>query len=152
MWQERKPENSGARTVPVPPSPKPTASAATLIGKGMLIKGRIESQQDLYIDGEVQGSLDVPNSRLTVGPNGKVRAGAKARELDVQGAIEGNVESSEKVSVRTGGSLVGDVRTAGIVIEDGAFFKGTIDIVKRASIPIVEAPQRELDPVLVPSG
>jgi cytoskeletal protein CcmA (bactofilin family) len=103
--------------------------SVALIGKAMLIKGHIISKQDLYIDGEVQGTLEALESRLTIGPNGKCNAGAKAREVDVLGIIHGNVESATRVSIRGGGQLIGDVKTAGIVIEDGAYFKGSIDIV-----------------------
>ena len=153
MWQERKQDNpnpaSGTGAVP-PPKPAVTPSPTAFIGRSILIKGRIESQQDLYIDGEVQGTVDVPSSRLTIGPNGRARAGAKAREIDVFGAVDGNVESSEKVCVRTGGSLVGDVKTAGIMIEDGAYFKGSIDIVRRPAIPIVELSSEAAPPEMLP--
>jgi cytoskeletal protein CcmA (bactofilin family) len=145
MWQEKKQENiaSAARSTPVAPTPViRTATSGTpditIIGKGMLIKGRVESRQDMYVDGEVEGSMDAPNCRLTIGPNGKAHAGATARELEILGVIDGNVESTEKVLVRTGGRLVGNVRTAGIVIEDGAFFKGSIDIVRTPPVRPVE--------------
>ncbi len=136
MWQERK--QDVARTAVNDPA---EGLGVARIGKGMLIKGRVESRQDLYIDGEVQGTLTVPDHRLTIGPNGRAGAGAKAREVDVMGVIDGDIESSEKVSVRKGGRLVGDVRTAGIVIEDGAYFKGSIDIVKRRPTPAPDPPR-----------
>lgn len=103
--------------------------AVALIGKAMLIKGRVISKQDLYVDGEVQGALEAPECRVTIGPNGKAQAGAKGREVEVLGTIDGDVEATARVFIRTGGRLVGNVRTAGIVIEDGAYFKGNIDIV-----------------------
>ena len=115
MWEERK--QSGF-----------TSNGTTVIGKTMVINGSIESSQDLYVDGQVTGRLDVANCRLTIGPNGKAEANATARDLDVQGALAGNVESSGRISIQKGGRLVGDVRTVGIVIEDGAYFKGGIDI------------------------
>lgn len=99
------------------------------IGKAMLIKGHVVSRQDLYVDGEVEGTLEATDCCITIGPNGRADAGAKAREVDVRGTIMGNVESTTRVSIRRGGSLIGDVKTAGIVIEDGAYFKGSIDIV-----------------------
>ena len=95
----------------------------------MHIKGDIVSQEELYIDGEIEGSLALQHS-LTVGPNGKVRANIKARELTILGSVRGNVEISGKLAIRENGSLVGDVRTAGISIDDGAYFKGGIDIVR----------------------
>ncbi len=102
---------------------------AAVIGKGMIIKGSIHSKQDVILHGEVEGVLDVENFRLTIGPTGRAMANAKAREVDIQGSIDGNVDSTDKISIRTGGRLVGDIRTAGIVIEDGAYFKGAVDIV-----------------------
>jgi cytoskeletal protein CcmA (bactofilin family) len=105
------------------------AGGLAVIGTGMRIKGTIHSKQDLYVDGEVEGNLEVENCRLTIGPHGKAASNAKAREVDIQGAIEGRVESTEKISIRNGGRLVGDIRAAGIVIEDGAYFKGGVDIV-----------------------
>jgi cytoskeletal protein CcmA (bactofilin family) len=103
--------------------------AVTLIGKAMIIKGHIVSKQDLYIDGEVQGTLEAIGFRLTIGPNGKADAGAKAQEIEIMGTITGDVESATRVSIRRGGSLIGDVKTAGISIDDGGYFKGSIDIV-----------------------
>lgn len=103
------------------------------IGKDMVIRGSIQSDQDLYVDGAVEGPVDARNSRLTIGPHGKAISGARAREVDVMGRVDGDVESTETISIRTGARLVGNVRTAGIVIEDGAYFKGSIDIVNRRS-------------------
>jgi cytoskeletal protein CcmA (bactofilin family) len=125
MWEERKPTNNHV----------------AVIGRNMLIIGKVQSSEDLYVDGEVRGSLDVQNCRLTIGPNGKATAGAKAREVDVMGRIDGDVETQEKISIRKGGQLVGDIKAAGIVIEDGAYFKGTIDIIRRTpeSVPIAPA-------------
>jgi cytoskeletal protein CcmA (bactofilin family) len=95
----------------------------------MIIKGTIHSKQDVFMDGELEGVLDVEDFSLTIGPNGRAIAHAKARDVEIQGAIRGNVETTHKISIRTGGRLVGDIRTAGIVIEDGAYFKGGVDII-----------------------
>jgi cytoskeletal protein CcmA (bactofilin family) len=109
-----------------------TAKAhVAVIGQNMLIIGKVESSEDLYIDGEVRGTLELEHCRLTIGPNGKATAGAKAREVEEMGRIDGNVVTEEKISIRKGGQLVGDITAAGIVIEDGAYFKGSIDIVRR---------------------
>jgi cytoskeletal protein CcmA (bactofilin family) len=107
------------------------SSGCAVIGKGMKIKGSIHSEQDVFLDGEVEGDLDMENFRLTIGPNGKALANARAREVDIHGLIQGDVNSKDKISVRAGGRLVGDIRAAGIVIEDGAFFKGGVDIIQR---------------------
>ncbi len=133
MWEERK--LSPKPTVMTPPPAPFKSSGATphmaVIGPNMVVVGTIKSSEDLYVDGEVRGTLEVENCRLTIGPNGKANAGAKAREVEVMGRIDGDVETVEKISIRKGGELVGDIKAAGIVIEDGAYFKGSIDIVRR---------------------
>lgn len=106
-----------------------TRGAASL-GKSVLVKGQIFSREDLTIDGEVEGTIELQENRLTVGPNGKVTANIKAREMIVLGAVNGNLEVTDKIDIRKEARLVGDIKSARIVIEDGAFFKGSIDIVK----------------------
>jgi cytoskeletal protein CcmA (bactofilin family) len=109
------------------PVPERPSSQATTIGESMRIKGSIFSREALNLNGELEGSLELENS-LTIGPNGKVRADIKATEIVVSGNVKGNMEAIERIVLRKGAHLVGDVKTAGIVIEDGAFFKGGIDI------------------------
>ncbi len=95
----------------------------------MIIRGEIHSEEDLTIDGEVQGSIAVPEHRLTIGATGKVEVDTvHAREVVVVGSLKGSIDATDKVLIRKDAQLVGDVQTAGIVIEDGAFFKGGIDI------------------------
>jgi cytoskeletal protein CcmA (bactofilin family) len=94
----------------------------------VVIKGQIYSREDLVIDGEVEGSVEAHENKIVVGPNGKVSAGVKAREVVVHGAIKGNVEAGEKIDIRREAKLVGDIKTQRIVIEDGAYFKGSVDI------------------------
>ena len=95
----------------------------------MIVKGEIHSKEDLIIEGQVEGSIDVPEHRLTVGATGKVEVNTiKAREVVVIGSLKGSIDATDKVLIRKDAHLVGDVQTAGIVIEDGAFFKGGIDI------------------------
>lgn len=107
-----------------------TQNDSAHIGKGTVIKGSMHSKQDVVLDGQLEGGfLNVENFHLTIGPLGKAVANAKARDIDIYGAIQGNVDSSGTVTIRKGGSLIGDLRTAGIVIEDGAYFKGGVDIV-----------------------
>ena len=95
----------------------------------MRIKGDIFSAGELQLNGEVEGRMEL-NNRLTIGPKGKATADIKAPEVDVAGAIRGNVDAAARVVLRKGANLVGDVKTAGIVIEDGAYFKGGIDITR----------------------
>jgi cytoskeletal protein CcmA (bactofilin family) len=150
MWNnKRKEEDYTARPASAPPvSPEPKKEAPPLstapvrtnefepgrgsasIGKSVTIKGQIFSREDLIVDGEIEGAIELNDHRLTVGPNGRVRAGIKAREIVVLGSIEGNVEALDKIDIRKDAKLIGDIKTARIVIEDGAYFKGSIDIVK----------------------
>ena len=111
-----------------------------VLGKSVIVKGQIFSREDLTIDGEVEGTVELQEHRLTVGPNGKVIASVKAREIVVLGTIHGNVETTDKIDIRKEAKLVGDIKTARIVIEDGAYFKGNIDIVRADAAKPAPAP------------
>jgi cytoskeletal protein CcmA (bactofilin family) len=95
----------------------------------MYIKGEIRLREELLVDGEVEGRLESENL-LTVGPNGKVRANIKAREVVIFGSVRGDVEVTEKIAIRGQGSLIGNIKTYGISIDDGAYFKGSVDILR----------------------
>jgi len=116
-----------------PATPRPlsssTADQAT-IGKSLVIKGEVTGSESLYIDGRVEGSINLAGNRVTVGRNGVVSANINAREIVVLGKVKGNLTASDRVDIRSDGSLTGDVVAARISIEDGAFFKGGIDIRK----------------------
>ncbi len=100
------------------------------IGKSVVVKGELSGSEDLYLDGEVEGSIELRSHSLTIGPNGKVRANVSAKEVVIHGKVEGNIRGSERVELRKSAVLNGDIATQRIVIEDGAFFKGSIDIQK----------------------
>lgn len=85
----------------------------------------------MHVAGEIDGSLHLAGYDLTVTADARVRADVAAREVDISGSIQGNVDATRKITVRKGGKLIGDLRTPGIVIEDGAYFKGNIEIVTR---------------------
>ena len=116
------------------PAPTPASSASTgeqaTIGKSLVIKGEVTGSESLYIDGKVEGSINLAGNRVTVGRNGQVAANITAREIVVLGKVRGNVTASDRVDIRSEGSLTGDVTAQRISIEDGAFFKGGIDIRK----------------------
>ena len=127
-------------------SPEPdSALGAATIGKAVKVNGQIASQEDLYVDGDVEGTIELVNHKLTIGPNGKVNAAVKSREVVVLGSIQGNVEASDKLEIRKDARLVGDIKTARIIIEDGAYFKGSIDIVKPEPKPAAQ-PARPATP------
>jgi cytoskeletal protein CcmA (bactofilin family) len=107
----------------------PSNKAATIIGASMRIKGDIIAQEELQVNGEIEGRLESQSS-ITVGPNGNVSANVRAQDLIIMGSLRGNVEVLGKITIREQGSLVGDIKAAGITIDDGAYFKGSIDIVR----------------------
>jgi cytoskeletal protein CcmA (bactofilin family) len=120
------------------------------IGKSLRLKGEITGSEDLLVNGEVEGAIELKENSLTVGPNGSVKADVSARSITVMGHLCGNVRAGEKIEICKTGSLEGDLSTARIVIEDGAVFRGSIDIVKpgqadadarRKAVPIVESPK-----------
>ncbi len=119
-------EPSPVRTAPEDGSAAADQGAA--IGRSLVIKGEVSGSESLYIDGKVEGSINLPGNRVTIGCNGQVAATISAREVVVQGKIVGNVNASERLNVRSEGSLTGDVISQRISVEDGAFFKGKIDI------------------------
>lgn len=112
------------------PAAQPATSDQATIGKSLIIKGEVTGSESLYIDGKVEGSINLPGNRVTVGRNGQVTANISAREIVVLGKVKGNVNASDRVDIRSEGSLSGDVVAQRISIEDGAFFKGGIDIRK----------------------
>jgi cytoskeletal protein CcmA (bactofilin family) len=145
VWSKQKDEFANPQhpepvraSAPQPPAPPTHAQAAASvrasatsasIGASMRIKGEIRSREELLVDGQVEGLME-SESLLTVGPNGKVKANIKAREVVIYGSVNGDVEVSGKIAIREQGSLVGNIKSAGISIDDGAYFKGSIDIVR----------------------
>jgi cytoskeletal protein CcmA (bactofilin family) len=127
---EVTPVSSTPMARPSEPERSLTKPGQAHIGKSVIIKGEIASSEDLFVDGEVRGSIELRDHGLTVGPNGKVDANVTAREIVVHGTLNGNVHATEKIEIRKTGSLLGDLTTARIIIEDGAYFKGSIDILK----------------------
>ena len=105
------------------------------IGKGLLVKGDISGTESLFIDGKIEGNINLPGNRVTVGKNGQVAASIVAREVVILGKVRGNVSATDRVDIRAEGALNGDVTAARISIEDGAFFKGGIDIRKPDAKP-----------------
>ena len=118
----------GRRSSEPVPVPKSFAS----IGKAVTIKGEIYSEEDLFIDGKVEGLLELKDHKLTVGPNGRADTNITAREVVVQGTVHGNIDAQQKITIRKDGNVVGNIKTTGIIIEDDAYFKGSIDIVMKA--------------------
>ena len=152
MWKPTQQGQSTPNQTPEPVRPTPvqpaietpratTSSSASPAGeqasisKGLSIKGEITGTESLFIDGKVEGSINIPGNRVTVGKNGVVNASISAREKVVLGKLKGNVTATDRVDIRAEGALTGDVAAARISIEDGAFFKGGIDIRKADGKP-----------------
>ena len=162
MWNKReespKPYNPPAPVAPTPVEPKKEATPvsstpvgrfdtesrgnAATIGKAVKVVGQIFSKEDLFVDGDLEGTVEAMEHKLTIGPNGTVHASVKAREVVALGTIQGNVEATDKIEIRKDAKLVGDIKTARIIIEDGAYFKGSIDIVKPEPARAPSRPQQ----------
>jgi len=178
MWKPNQPAN--LTPAPSPEPARPTAAPSTpvheaasavnrpsvattnahtpneqaTIGKSLVIKGELTGSESLYIDGKVEGSINLPGNRVTIGRNGNVSASIAAREVVVLGKVKGNINASDRVDIRSEGALTGDVIAQRISIEDGAFFKGGIDIRKpgekptegKASLPLSSVVETGLRP------
>ena len=103
------------------------------IGKSVLVKGELSGSEDLFLDGEVEGSIELRDHSLVVGPHGRVRAHINARDVVVHGKVDGNIKGTERVELKKSAVLTGDIFTQRIIIEDGAFFKCAIDIQKEGA-------------------
>jgi cytoskeletal protein CcmA (bactofilin family) len=106
----------------------PSARSVACLGETIEVKGKISGEEDLQVDGKVEGPISLQGQRLTVGRSGKLNSEVIAREVVVYGNVHGNVRASDRVEIKKDGSVTGDVITARISIEDGAFFKGRIEI------------------------
>ena len=141
MWEKKK--------APGTPSDLPTpgeGQSLSQIEKSLKLKGEITGNEDLYIDGEVEGRIELKEHSLTVGLNGKVHADVSARSITILGHLQGNVKAGERTEIRKTGSFEGELLTAQIVIKDGAVFRGSVDIVKpgqnKANTPAADGPAR----------
>lgn len=104
--------------------------AVTQIGKALKLEAEIRGAEDLYIDGEVIGQIELDGKSLTVGPNGRVQADVVAQSVTILGQLEGNVRASDSIELRKTGTFLGNMVTSRIIIEEGAVFRGSVDIVK----------------------
>jgi cytoskeletal protein CcmA (bactofilin family) len=111
----------------------PKSAELAHIGKSVVIKGELSGSEDLYLDGHVQGSIELRGHNLTIGPNGQVRANVNAKGVFIQGKLEGDVEASDRVELRKSAIMTGDIVTQRVAIEDGAYLKGKVDSQKQTS-------------------
>ena len=108
----------------------PASNGTTTIAAGLKISGEISGSSDLYIDGEAQGKIRLPNARVTVGPNGRVQADIEAREIIVEGTVQGNLKAGERLHLGAGSRMQGSVLTPRFAIEDGARLRGKVEMVR----------------------
>jgi cytoskeletal protein CcmA (bactofilin family) len=158
MWSNKKPETPQPTTAKAPEPPAPVAKPASAkteeiamstdamrplssppsgstarLGASLHVKGEISGNEDLHIDGSVEGLVQLEDRKLTVGASAKLTADVVAREVVVYGSVKGNLRARDRIEIKKDGSVVGDLTTARIMIEDGAYFKGSIEIDRTAS-------------------
>jgi cytoskeletal protein CcmA (bactofilin family) len=123
---------------PATPSPRPEASHFmerdnVNIGKSVVIKGELNGSEDLTIEGQVEGTIQLRDHVLTIGPNGKIKAQVFAKSVIVLGEVTGNVTASEKVDIRDKGSVDGDIISPRVAIAEGAHFRGSVDMQRKST-------------------
>ena len=101
------------------------------IGKSVVIKGELNGSEDLTVEGQVEGKIELKDHVLTIGPNGKIKAQVFAKAVIVLGEVNGNVTASEKVDIRDGGSVDGDIVSPRVAIAEGAHFRGSVDMQRK---------------------
>jgi cytoskeletal protein CcmA (bactofilin family) len=116
-------------------------SGAAVIGKSVQIRGEVNGSEDLLVDGKVEGTITLSESRLTIGPNAHVAANVSARDVIVLGNLKGDVRATGKLELRNGGTLNGDITAARLSIEENANFKGKVDLVQGNAVhkPVASA-------------
>jgi len=164
MWKRDesvKPANPSSPAPAAPATPAPTSQTHDLrhqierdkvnIGKSVVIKGELSGSEDLTIEGNVEGRIDLRDNVLTIGPNGKIKAEVFAKTVVVLGEVSGNVTASEKVDIRDNGSVDGDIASPRVAIAEGAHFRGSVDMQRgnkgasqpaAAAKPAAAAPQQ----------
>jgi cytoskeletal protein CcmA (bactofilin family) len=127
MWNE-KDVQPGPAAAGTPASPGSAIRTPASLGPGLKIKGELTGHEDLKLECKIEGAISLGGHRLSVGSTARIHADIVAREVVVAGEVTGNVSARDRIEIKKGGSIVGDLTTARIVIEDGAFFKGAIEI------------------------
>ena len=173
MWKRDetvKPANTPAPAAPAapiqqnvaPPQPESRRIERDVvnIGKSVVIKGELNGSEDLTIEGQVEGKIELKDHALTIGPNGKIKAQIFAKSVIVLGEVNGNVTASEKVDIRDGGSVDGDITSPRVAIAEGAHFRGSVDMQRKGgqpaqkpqvqSVQAVQAPKEAVAPA--PAG
>lgn len=133
----------------------PKTEGVARIGRSVTVKGEVSGSEDLYVDGQVEGTIELQGNKLTVGPNGQVKANINAKSVLVEGKLEGNIRVTDRTDLAKSAIAVGDIITQRISIEDGAYFKGKVEIMREgakpeASAAAASAARSEPKPAAVP--
>src|SRR5688500_16894626 len=141
------PVHQPVSTAPVPqPENRRIERDIVNIGKSVVIKGELNGSEDLTIEGHVEGRIELKDHVLTIGPNGKIKAQVFAKAVIVLGEVNGNVTASEKVDIRDGGSVDGDIISPRVAIAEGAHFRGTVDMQRKGGQPGAQPQQAKKEP------
>ena len=136
-------QQTSAPAAPQPESRRQIEGDVVNIGKSIVIKGELNGSEDLTIEGHVEGKIELKDHILTIGPNGKIKAAVFAKSVIVLGEVNGNVNASEKVDIRDGGSVDGDIVSPRVAIAEGAHFRGSVDMQRKGAQPGQAAPQQQ---------
>jgi cytoskeletal protein CcmA (bactofilin family) len=120
--------------------PPTDVSTPASIGKSVQIRGEVKGSEDLLVDGLVEGTITLTESRLSIGPNAHVQANVSARDVVILGTLKGDIQATGRVELRSGSNLVGDIRAARLSIEENALFSGKVDLVQNAAPATGERP------------
>jgi len=161
MWKSRRPEEekepivSKKEEIPMStfeekkpmeprfePRPNPSREEVVNIGKSVFIKGELTGDEDLTIEGRVEGKIELKDHNLIIGPNGKINAEVNAKNVTIIGSVVGNIAASEIIEIRASGSVIGDIKAPRISIADGAHLKGSVDMQKGPEIAKKAEPQK----------
>ena len=153
MWKRDEAVRPASGQPASPPAPTPAAAptprvdaghsvekSTVNIGKSVVIKGELNGSEDLTIEGQVEGTIQLRDHILTIGPNGKIKAQVFAKAVVVLGEVTGNVTASEKVDIRDNGSVDGDIISPRVAIAEGAHFRGSVDMQRKSGAPAPAKP------------
>lgn len=120
-------------------SQPPSGSPQTVLGRTTVMRGQLSGNEDLLIEGQFEGTITLQDHCVTVGADGQVKAEIQARQVSILGSVAGNISAREKIAIRRTGHVVGDLVAATVAIEEGAYFKGSIDILREEPQEVARA-------------
>jgi cytoskeletal protein CcmA (bactofilin family) len=156
MWKKSEPEESHIQTAPAPmPQPAPAPKASTpqtreqqaVIGTSISIKGDLTGEEDLAIEGRLEGKIELRRHSVTVGKNGRIKGDIYGKIITIEGTVEGNLYGEEQLVVRQSGTVRGNIVAPRVALEDGSNFKGNIDMSPKEKSAPAPAPDK---PLIVP--